>query len=223
MGSASRYRCSMSEIINNISIKGFKSIKALDNFKLNNINVLIGSNGAGKSNFVSFFRLLRDLIEQKLQLALATQGGADACLYLGSRETKELGVQLIFGQNGYEFTLIPTVDNKLVFSNESALYSGQFTSGTLRKSLGSGYFEARIRERKDDPGFSTQKGMSYYVFDAISSWVVYHFHDTSLCRGCPSRPGTINDNEFLRPNAENLAAFLYRIQKTNPETYSKDS
>jgi predicted ATPase len=211
----------MSEIINSISIKGFKSIKDLNDFKLNNINVLIGSNGAGKSNFVSFFRLLRDLIEQRLQLAIAIQGGADACLYLGSRETKQLSVKLLFGVNGYEFMLIPTVDNKLVFSHEAALYRGHLVGGiTSRRTFGSGNFEATLKDRKDDPGMSTSKGPPYYVFDAISSWVVYHFHDTSLVAGV-RKPGAINDNEFLRPNAENLAAFLYRIQNTNPDTYSK--
>jgi predicted ATPase len=212
----------MSEIINNITIKGFKSIKTLDAFELKNVNVLIGSNGAGKSNFVSFFRLLRDLIDQKLQLSLATQGGADACLYLGPRETKELGVQLLFGQNGYEFALVPTVDNKLVFANEATLYTGHLVSNTApsRKSLGSGHFEANLRDRKDDPGVFAAKGPPHYVFDAISSWVVYHFHDTSPVAGV-RRPGPINDNEGLRPSAENLAAFLYRIQKTHPEDYAK--
>ncbi len=74
----------MSKIIDTITIKGFMSIKVLDRFRLNNINVLIGSNGAGKSNFVGFFHLLRDLIDQKLQLSLAVNGGANACLYLWS-------------------------------------------------------------------------------------------------------------------------------------------
>jgi len=210
----------MSEIIDNITIKGFKSIKNLDNFPLKHINVLIGSNGAGKSNFVSFFRLLRDLIEQKLQLALATQGGADACLYLGPRETKELSVQLLFGQNGYEFTLVPTVDNKLVFSNESVIYNGPYVSNPTHTYFGAGHFEAKLRDRKDDTGVRTDKGPPHYVFDALSSWVVYHFHDTSLIAGV-RRPGAINDNTSLRPNAENLAAFLYRIQSTNLDTYSK--
>jgi predicted ATPase len=208
----------MSEIIDNITIKGFKSIKNLDRFPLKHINVLIGSNGAGKSNFVSFFRLLRDLIEQKLQLALATQGGADACLYLGPRETKELSVQLLFGQNSYEFALVPTVDNKLVFTNEAATYDGWL--GSSNQPWGSGHFEAKLKNRRGDPGVSSEKGAPYYVFDSLSSWVVYHFHDTSLIAGV-RRPGAINDNTSLRPNAENLAAFLYRIQSTNLGTYSK--
>jgi predicted ATPase len=211
----------MGEIINQITIRGFKSIKALNGLELRNINLLIGPNGAGKSNFVSFFRMLRDLIEQKLQIYLATQGGADACLYLGPRETRLLDVQLLFGQNGYEFSLVPTADNRLAFSSESTLYRGNLALGkTSRRSLGSGHFEAKLKDRKDDPGYTGPKGVPHYVFDAISSWVVYHFHDTSPVAGV-RRPGSINDNEVLRPSADNLAAFLFRIQKTHPEQYSK--
>ena len=45
----------MGQRIDRITIEGFKSIRNLDGFQLKKINVLIGSNGAGKSNFVSFF------------------------------------------------------------------------------------------------------------------------------------------------------------------------
>ena len=40
-----------------ISVKGYKSFKDLS-LELRKINLLIGSNGAGKSNFLSLFELL---------------------------------------------------------------------------------------------------------------------------------------------------------------------
>src|SRR5690349_25061244 len=105
----------MGEPINKLTIEGFKSIRKLENFELRSLNVLIGANGAGKSNFVGFFRLLRELIEKRLQLAIATEGGADACLYLGPKVTPLLHAKFYFGINAYEFALAPTVDNRLVF------------------------------------------------------------------------------------------------------------
>ena len=51
--------------LDKLSIRGFKSIRDLQNFELNNLNVLIGSNGAGKSNFIEDFRMLRAMIEQR--------------------------------------------------------------------------------------------------------------------------------------------------------------
>ena len=50
--------------------------------------------------------------------------------------------------------------------------------------------------------------------------IVYHFDDTSDTAGV-RRQGPINDNEYLRPAAENQAAFLYRVSQTNPESYAK--
>jgi len=49
----------MGNPLNKMTIQGFKSIKTLENFELKDLNVLIGANGAGKSNLVDFFRLLR--------------------------------------------------------------------------------------------------------------------------------------------------------------------
>ena len=40
-----------------LTVRGFKSIRALDNFELRGLNVLIGANGAGKSNLLSLFRI----------------------------------------------------------------------------------------------------------------------------------------------------------------------
>ena len=204
--------------IDKLTIEGFKSIRKLEDFKLRNLNVLIGANGAGKSNFVSFFNLLRQLIDQKLQLAVDSEGGADASLFLGPKVTKRLAVKLDFGSNGYEFALVPTADNRLIFAEEFTLYRGRL--GSSRKSLGSGHAEASLKERKDDPGVQSNYGVPHYVYDSLSSWVVYHFHDTSATAGV-RRQSAINDNEFLRADASNLAAFLYSIRETDPSQYEK--
>ena len=65
----------MRDTIKKLTIEGFKSIRKLEGFELRSLNVLIGANGAGKSNFIGFFRLLRELIEQRLQVALQTFQG----------------------------------------------------------------------------------------------------------------------------------------------------
>jgi predicted ATPase len=210
----------MADTIKKLTIEGFKSIRKLEDFPLRALNVLIGANGAGKSNFVGFFKLLRDMIEQRLQVALATtEGGADACLYLGPKITRQFAAKLYFGSNGYEFALVPTPDNRLIFSEETTVFYGDFT--TDRSSLGSGQPEAKLKERKDDTGaWGARRGVPHHVFNAVSSWVVYHFHDTSLSASV-RRPRAINDNEVFRPNAENLAPFLYKIQQTSSPSYSR--
>lgn len=49
----------MTQALDNLTIEGFKSIRSLENFELTSLNVLIDGNGAGKSNFIDFFRMLR--------------------------------------------------------------------------------------------------------------------------------------------------------------------
>jgi len=136
----------MSDTIKKLTIEGFKSIRKLEDFELRSLNVLIGANGAGKSNFVGFFRLLRELIEQRLQRTIAVEGGADACLYMGPKVTQQLIAKLYFGDNGYEFVLVPTADHRLVFSDEVTIFHGQLKKN-IRRSLGSGHVESKLKDR----------------------------------------------------------------------------
>jgi len=52
--------------LESVTIKGFKSIASVEDLKLGKINVLIGPNGCGKSNFIGAFALLRELHEGRL-------------------------------------------------------------------------------------------------------------------------------------------------------------
>jgi predicted ATPase len=210
----------MSETISKLSIRGFKSIRALENFEIRPLNVLIGANGAGKSNFLSFFRLFREMIEQRLQLSLrSTEGGADACLYLGPKVTKTFDSVIWFGTNGYKFSLGPTVNNEFVFVEESLVFTGD--PGPSRFSLGSGHAESKLKDLKDDPGrWVTAWPVPHSVYGAISRCVVYHFHETGVSAGV-RRQESVNDNVTLRPSAENLAALLYRIRQTDTAAYRR--
>jgi len=135
----------MSDTIKRITIEGFKSIRKLESFELRPLNVLIGANGAGKTNFVEFFRLLRELVEQRLQLAVGKLGGADACLYMGPKITRRLVGKLDFGTNGYELALVPTADNRLIFDRERAVYhQGGLTGETYLP----GSFEASLKDHR---------------------------------------------------------------------------
>ena len=60
-----------------IEIHGFKSIEHLD-LTLRPLNVLIGANGSGKSNFIGAFGLLNQIVEENLQVYVQRAGGADA-------------------------------------------------------------------------------------------------------------------------------------------------
>jgi len=112
----------MPHALDKLTIKGFKSIRLLENFELSNLNVLIGGNGAGKSNFIDFFRLLRAMLELSLpnletsNLKAFTEdcGGSDDLLFNGPKITKQIEAELHFGPNGYRFKLAPTAEETFI-------------------------------------------------------------------------------------------------------------
>ena len=104
----------------NIKIKGYKSIKDLD-LDLKPINVFIGANGSGKSNFLSFFDFLKQIYRRNLQEFVALKG-IDTFLHRGDKYTSEINTFLDFnGRNGYSFTL-KKGDNGLIFTDEELWY-----------------------------------------------------------------------------------------------------
>ncbi|MCI0710301.1 MAG: AAA family ATPase [Chloroflexi bacterium] len=197
--------------LDRLTIRGFQSIRALEDFKLNDLNILIGANGAGKSNFVNYFRMLSELVEQRLQVWVNKRGGADRLLTFGIKETHQLFSFLWFGDNGYEFTLEPADDEGFVFVAERLYYEND---GLV---IGSGHREARL---KDEINPRSQYWRANYCYNSISSWKVFHFHDTSDAAGV-KQSGSVDDAAYLRSDASNLAAYLYRLQENNPDTYSQ--
>lgn len=192
--------------LSRIVLKGFKSIKQCD-LDLHELNVLIGPNGAGKSNFISFFKLIQQMLEGQLQLFVSKQGGPDAMLHFGRKITERFSAELYFGNNGYQFELEPTTDNRMMFASEKLWWN---MNGD--KSVGAGHFESRIESLKSDT--------KQFTVPAMKSWRVYHFHDTSDSALVKQRHG-INDNTYLRPDARNLAAFLYHLKNQHEKNYNR--
>lgn len=79
--------------IKSISIKNFKTF---DNLKidLNNLNILIGTNASGKSNFINIFRFLRDIMREGLENAISIQGGKEYLLNSKIGYKKELKIKI---------------------------------------------------------------------------------------------------------------------------------
>lgn len=194
--------------LSQLVLRGYKSIAECD-VELGRLNVLIGANGAGKSNFIGFFRLINRILENQLQASVGDAGGPDALLHFGRKKTEELRAEMYFGNNGYRFTLKPTQDNRFMFARE-ALWWNQH--GDWRPH--SGHFETYVEEQKN----KTQ--IYEYVVPAMRRWRLYHVHDTSRSALVKQVHG-INDNEYLRDDARNLAAFLYRLKNHHEAHYKR--
>ncbi|HMF33500.1 MAG TPA: AAA family ATPase, partial [Candidatus Lokiarchaeia archaeon] len=206
--------------LNRIIIQGYKSISNLD-LQLSSVNILIGINGSGKSNFISTFTLLNHLVEKNLQAFIGKMGGADNLLFFGRKVTDEIFLKLVFGQNAYEVKLTPTSEDSLIFESEICTYQDRHHETPFNLILGSGHKETKLySEIKQRQQKGMKKGVADYVLEKMLEWKVFHFHDTSenakIKQSCD-----INDNTKLRPDASNIAAFLFMLQNKYPENYNK--
>ncbi|MCH7559652.1 MAG: AAA family ATPase [Planctomycetes bacterium] len=215
----------MPQALDKLTIKGFKSIRTLENFELTNLNVLIGGNGAGKSNFIDFFRMLRAMMElplpgltsANLKAYIADGGGSDDFLFNGPKITEQIEVETKFGPNGYRFKLAPTADDTFIINDEAKYFKGG-TAGWWE--LGSGSATPQLLKDKDKRGVSGGRNVASYVYDSISAWKIYHFHDTS--KVAPMRRfETIDDSDYLRFDAANIAPFLLGLRNNEESAYNQ--
>jgi len=200
-------------MINRIEIENFKSIRKM-NLELKPINILIGANGAGKSNFIGFFKLLKNMYERNLQNYVAEEAGADNVLYFGLKHSEFLkGVIEFDNTNRYYFQLNPNQESNLYYYVEGTqFYRDYYNKGWDREDLGNGYIESILS--------SKQYSRYGYVQKYMNSFKVFHFHDTSKTAKI-KQICNISDNQFLREDGANLASYLYALQHTNPKDFKR--
>ena len=195
-------------MLKNVTIKGYRSIRDAT-LELRRLNVLIGANGSGKSNFVSFFKLLNEMMAGRLQEYIGKTGRGQSVLHFGPKATVQLEAMLEFEEadalDTYAVRLFHAANDILLFADETLDFKRADWVGKHKgpTSLGAGHAETKIANFADQ-GDKTAKAFRRILNDCR----VYHFHDTSpsarLRQFC-----YVNDNRWLMPDAGNLAAMLY--------------
>ncbi|MEN6337542.1 MAG: AAA family ATPase [Phycisphaerales bacterium] len=208
----------MGQPIDKITLKGFKSIRSLEDFPLRPLNILIGANGAGKSNFVSFFTFLREAVQGRLGVFVAKKGGADDHLFMGPKITKQIYAYLRFGHFGYEFALEPTFRGSFIFADERVGVDASATTPAVNSSIGTGHYESKLQQRK--PEVPELWPLIRSVSRRAPSCILYHIHDTSD-EAAIRRSASVRDNEYLRPDAANLGAYLLMLRDRHERVYEK--
>jgi predicted ATPase len=207
-------------MITKIKINNFKSIRQMD-MPLHPINVLIGANGAGKSNFIHFFKLANRIYEQRLQDHIGNN--IDALLYFGRKKSEQMSGSLEFFQddpkykNAFQFVVKPKSQGNSGYISETA---DLFNRGTDDhdhatwdlKKWDSNTDESNIR--------NAMAWRAEYIKQYLGSFKIYHFHDTSNASALKG-PSLLNDNRFLAEDGRNLAAYLYLLQQQYPKAFQK--
>ena len=187
-------------MLSRVIIDGYKSIQHTD-VELRPINILIGSNGVGKTNFISFFKLINIIYEQRLH-NYTMQNSAEKLFHYGLKQTSELKGYLAFEDNAYEVRLQARDNGSLFIAEERSYYqSSSFNVSNID--------ESQIKNS------STYRDR--WLRDYLQSYKIFHFHDTS--KGAPLRSSAnINDNRYLKTDGSNLPAFLFMLQEKYPKT-----
>jgi len=216
------------ETITNITIKGYKSIRELDNFELRRFNVLIGANGSGKSNFIDFFRMLNYMFlssEGNLQLFVARKGRASSLLHYGTKVTRFMDAALRFDGDHrwsqYSFSLTWGAPDDLHFASELLEYQREGRDAQPRlKQLGSAHFESAVLKRADQKNDPTVSTVARVFRDRLRQVIVYHFHDTS--EESSIRLAQDLDRDFhLMSHGGNLASFIHTLKENKPGHYKR--
>ena len=196
--------------IDKITIEGYKSIKSLRDFELKNINILIGANGVGKSNFISVFKMVNYMLYKRLQEHTQDKG-PDSFLYFGRKITNQILLDFKFGPNGYDVMLIPTQNNQLLIKREHVKFAN------YNYTIGENIFESNLSQAET---YAKSQSVARYSLNGIQTWKLYHFHDTgetSPIKGvCQA-----NDNIIFKANAQNISAYLKRLKDDYLDYYEK--
>ena len=206
-----------------LTLRGFKTIQDLDGFKPRPLSVLIGPNGVGKSNFISFFRMMSWMLAARgnLQLYVGQQGGASKLLHHGPGVTREIEAEMTIqtdaGENQYFFRLVFAAGDTLIFADEKYRFSGNYHYyGSLAPWIetDAGHRSPSLLEKA---GEDTTARVIRSILQRI---IVYQFHNTADNARIRNK-WVVNDNRYLKEDAGNIAPFLYRLKEQESWHYHR--
>lgn len=206
--------------LKSIKIQGFKSIPFQYPLELvfGDINILLGANGAGKSNIISFFKMLGFMMSGNLQRFIAESGTNQKFLYYGSKKTPTMCAAIRFEAPSfydiYSFSLTAAVPNRLILTSEDIEWKRNQHERPFRSQLQSDYNESALVKSNG----KTEK----VIRNLLGSCKVYQFSDSSI--SSPMRQASIVDSaHYLQSEANNLASFLYYLKNNYPDSFRRIS
>jgi predicted ATPase len=196
--------------LKHIKVTGFKSIAKLD-LPMRNINILIGANGAGKTNFISLFSFLSNLSHGKLRKYVELEGYANTFFCFGAKKTPRITINLEVGKNGYNVSFLHGAnDDSLIFEEEYCTVVSSAKKWTVKGKPG----ESGLLPDSE----AKSPYVREYTREYLEKCRVHHFHDTSPSAGF-KQACDLSESDYLYKDAKNLAAFLYRLRTEYSKNY----
>jgi predicted ATPase len=201
-----------------VVVKGFRSLQDVT-FEPSptNIDVLIGANGAGKSNLLQFLRMAALLRTGSLRTFVGDAGGASSLFHIGPRSSPSIDCDLEFdvgsGKSRYRASWARAPGERLVFHREQLGYSARGNDEWQVSELGTGHFESEV---KDLASAARPNVIARHFNLCLKGISFFHFHDTSAT-SLLRADARIADGAYLRSNGSNLAAYLYALRESGDE------
>lgn len=195
-----------------LRVAGFRSLKDVT-VDLTPVTVLIGANGAGKSNVLWALEMVRMLAFGSLQRFVAERGGATFLMHYGPKQTPVVEIALELetdrGENLYEARLAYGADESLIFVDEAASYRKTPSEPWRRTALGAGHRESGLASAA---ATDTTAKTVHHLLRQIN---FYHFHDTSRTSALRTRSFAGTVGEYLRSDGSNLPVFLDALKSSS--------
>ena len=200
------------------TIRGYKSI-AFDKpvtLKLGDVSILLGANGAGKSNIISFFRMLGYMMSKSFGIYVEKSGTANSLLHYGSKITPVMSGTFEFTDDksvdSYHFSLSNAAPDRLIITEESIKWHRKTENKPYEVLLEPNFKESALADSKESVAKS--------IYWMLAYCKVYQFHDSSaegpLRQSCP-----VETANYLQSHGNNLPSFLLFLRNNYKESYKR--
>jgi len=208
-----------------VEVRGFRSLRDV-RLDLPPLCVMIGANGAGKSNLIRFFEMLGWMLKgRNLGEFVDKYGGGDDQLFMGAKQTPRLDARLRIdsgqGFNDYRFCLAhSTARDRLIFVDEAFRYSSHERDGIADwVYLDAGGGEASLPELAGSQQTPlNQRRTARALMHLLRQCTSFQFHDTSDTAAI-KLSWDVTDGRRLRSNGGNLAAVLLHLRENHVKRY----
>lgn len=206
-----------------VTLKNYKSIRSA-RVSLDPLTILVGRNGAGKSNFVDALWLVSDALQSTLDYALRQRGGIGEVRRVSGGHPTHFGISLQLRLANdrsatYAFRVGAKVDGGFTVQREMAivgidgLNDAQFEveNGSIVKS--SSHLKLTPQISPDRLLLTAASAIPEFrtLFDALSNMHFYSINPNEIRQPQPHDAGDV-----LLRSGKNIASLLRRLDKEDP-------
>lgn len=204
--------------LKSVVIRGYKSIcfDAPVSLSIGSVNILLGANGAGKSNIVSFFKMLGYMMSKSFARYVEMSGTANSLLHYGAKNTPVMEGELKFSDgksvDTYHFKLANAAPDRLIVTEESVQWYREGEDKPYDVPIEPIFKESALADSND--------AVAKSIYSMLTYCKVYQFHDSSaagpLRQACP-----VETSNYLQAHGNNLPSFLYFLREHYNDSYKR--